>query len=133
MAPGMAIGRSSQSSTGKISSHLESGVQAMSEVRPIRASSGSAQNAAIAKPQNQTTRVRQNAFFHARTNNEAKITTIVVNTCERAVSARANAAHFAYRRSSRTAFISKPRYTSESANDHEYENSPARVDATFPP
>ena len=90
----MATGSNNQSSTGKISSQRLRGVHAMSDVSPIRASSGKAQNAAIANPQTQIARVRQKPFRHARTNNEAKMMTIVVSTWERAVTARARAAHF---------------------------------------
>ncbi len=133
IAPGMAMGSSIQISTGKISSQRESGVQAMSEVRPIRATRGSAQKAAMAKPHTQIATVRQKPLCQPSTNSDAKMITNVVRTWESAVRARARAAHLAYLRSSRTALISRPRYTRDSENDHEYANSPASVDAMLPP
>jgi hypothetical protein len=78
ITPGMARGSNNQISTGKISSQRESGVQDMSEENLMLARSGSAQKAAMAKPQTQMASVRQNPFRHGRTKSEANITTIVV-------------------------------------------------------
>src|SRR3970282_2089315 len=115
----MPRGRSSHSSTGKISSQRESGVQDMSYVSPILATRGRAQKAAMVNPQPDIATVRQKPFRQGRTNTEAMTTTRVVRMWERAVAARASAAHLMYLRSSRTALMSSARYTNESAKDHE--------------
>src|SRR5919106_5650142 len=118
-APGIAMGTRSHNSTGNNSSQRLNGVQPMSEVSPMRETRGKAQNAAMAKPQIQMSADRAAPFFHPNTINEATTTTIVVSTWERAVSAKASAAHLMYLSSSRIALTSSPRYTRDRANDHE--------------
>ncbi len=81
----------------------------MSELNPMRATSGSAQNPASAKPSPHTTGARRAPRAHSKTGSDATTTTITVSTWQSAVSARASAAHGAHRRSSRTVRISRPK------------------------
>src|SRR5690606_12878816 len=131
-APATARGRRSQISAGRISSSLDRGVHAMSDVYPIRINNGRAQKPARANPPAHTRIVFQPRFQN-RTGTDANTTTIVVMMWQRAERPKNTAAQTRYRRSSRNPRIRFPRKRSEKAKDQEKENSPARVEAMFAP
>ncbi len=108
-APTIATGMRSHSSTGKISSHRDSGVQAMSEVREMRARSGTAQKAAMANAHAQIRTAMRAAPCHRSTVREANTRTSVVRMCDSAVMANTTAAGMTSRSSPRTARTSNPR------------------------
>ena len=105
----------------------------MSAEYPTLANSGTAQKPAIENPITQVSTTGLTPLFQMRIGMDATMIARVVIRWVRAVSARTRPANGTSFRSSRTILMSNPRYTRAKANDHEKENSPARVEGMFPP